>query len=175
VEACIEHAIEKQMHMPAVILLYSAIDAAAWLSCKQDKHTNKEFIEWVDKWMLPLNKLKCTATDLYAARCSILHTFTSKTDLTRKGKARQMCYVYGASTVQEMEDVLKHGGNKVTDFVVVHFKDLYQSYQIGYRNFENDAHSDPAKLAIYEKKLGAYYRQVDQDEADKMVEATKTP
>jgi hypothetical protein len=72
VEVCIEYAIERGMYMPALVLLYSAIDAAAWLSCKQDKHTRKEFIEWVDKWVLPLNKLRCTATDLYSARCGIL-------------------------------------------------------------------------------------------------------
>jgi hypothetical protein len=173
VEACIEYALEKKMHMPATILLYSAIDAAAWLSCKHDKHTNKEYIEWVDKWMLPLNKLQCTAIDLYAARCGILHTFTSKTDLTQSGRTRQMCYVYGDSTVDEMEYILRAGKNKVSDYAVVHFNDLFDSYKTGYRDFVNDAQSDPAKLATYEKKIGAYYRQIDDKEADKMVEAAK--
>jgi hypothetical protein len=170
VDTCIEHALKADMYMPALILIYSAIDAAAWLSCKDDEHTKQDFINWVDTWMLPLKQLTCTATELYSARCSILHTFTSKAKLVRQGKARQICYISGASTIQDMEIILKRRNN--IGFVVIHLNDLYASYKIGYRNFEVAMVSDATQSAIFKNKRAMYYHQVDGIEADKLVEGT---
>jgi hypothetical protein len=63
VDACIKYALKADMFMPAVLLIYSAIDAAAWLSCNEVEHNRKDFINWVDMWIMPQQKLLCTATE----------------------------------------------------------------------------------------------------------------
>jgi hypothetical protein len=168
VVTCIEYALKAEMFIPAVILIYSAIDAAAWLSCDNDHHTRKDFISWVDAWMMPLGKLQCTATELYSARCGILHTFTSKTSLTKQGAARQICYVNRASTVAEMDGYLRRV-NK-TGYVSIHLNDLYDSYKLGYKHFELNSLNDAIKSVRFKRKRELYYRQVDGAEADKMAQ-----
>ena len=65
---CLEHDLVN----PALILIYSSIDAAAWLwSDSEEKSTRKNFEGWVNEFMLPAAGLECTATDLYGARCGL--------------------------------------------------------------------------------------------------------
>lgn len=104
VNTCITNCLDANMLMPTLILIYSAIDGAAWLSHAEDDNKKEHFINWVNEWIMPQKKLNCTAIDLYAARCALLHTYTSKARLTRQGDAKQMCYVYGKATVKEMHD-----------------------------------------------------------------------
>jgi hypothetical protein len=71
--------------MQSLVLLYSAIDTVAW-ACKPDGDTSgSEFCAWVEKYMRPEARLGCTAVDLYAARCAVVHSGRSESRLSRKG------------------------------------------------------------------------------------------
>src|SRR4051794_28031934 len=60
-----------------LILVYSSIDAIAWVASVH--HSGKfRFTNWVNKYLLPSEKLTCTAIDLYGARCGIVHGLTSE-------------------------------------------------------------------------------------------------
>jgi len=66
----IETCIANKFTLPALILMYSAIDTMAWLN-RDEEHedvTRSDFILWVETFLLPDSGLSCTAIDLYAAR-----------------------------------------------------------------------------------------------------------
>src|ERR1700722_11320118 len=89
--SAIERCLEGRLHLPALMLMYSTIDTLAWVAA--DKRVNNQrarFEDWARRWLLPSSKLKCSPTDLYAARCAILHTLTYEADLTKSGKAKRI-------------------------------------------------------------------------------------
>src|ERR1035441_108831 len=73
----VDFCIQAQCLVSAVALIYSTIDALSALtrpSAKKD--TNRTiFINWVKKYIRPDTTLRCSAHDLYGARCGILHNY----------------------------------------------------------------------------------------------------
>jgi hypothetical protein len=89
--AGIEACMEKGLQRPTLVLLYSAIDVAAWLSNDDpNAGVGKRFMGWVDRYLLKAKPLHCTAADLYSARCGLVHTLTSDSDMSDKRKARRV-------------------------------------------------------------------------------------
>jgi hypothetical protein len=88
----IETCLERKRIAPALILLYSAIDTSGWLDSAESHATRESFLQWVDRYLLNAKPLTCTALELYAARCGLLHTFTPDSRLSSEGKARRICY-----------------------------------------------------------------------------------
>src|SRR4051812_2144145 len=95
--AGIEACLEKKLQLPTLVLLYTAIDVAAWLSNDDPTaRVGKRFMAWVDQYLLKAKPLPCTSADLYAARCGVVHTLTADSDLSDQGKARRICYAWGS-------------------------------------------------------------------------------
>ncbi len=114
---------DAKLMQPCLVVLYSAIDAAAWMAAEHDGDVTKsDFLSWVDRFLLPESKLDCTAFDLYGARCGVLHSFSAYSSLQRQGKARLVCYVWGAATVADLQERLKH--LPPDSAVAVHIDDL---------------------------------------------------
>lgn len=84
-------------YLPALVLVYAAIDALAWLD-RRDHAADVErddFQSWVNAYLLTNANAwlrPVTATDLYAARCAILHSQVAASRLSRKGEAREIWY-----------------------------------------------------------------------------------
>ena len=79
---------------PSLILLYSTIDIMAWLD-RDENHKDvrrSDFIKWVETYLLPNYRFSCTALDLYAARCAIIHSYSSESSLSRNGEANMIFY-----------------------------------------------------------------------------------
>src|SRR2546430_3498723 len=98
IEACLQNSLSA----PALILLYSGIDTAGWLDSDQQYATRSSFISWVDKYLLRAKKLACTALDLYAARCGLVHIFTPDSHLSARGDARRICYAWGRGRAEDL-------------------------------------------------------------------------
>lgn len=73
----IEACIEKNLTLPSLILIYSAIDTAGWLDSDERDATRRSFTDWVDRYLLSVRPLRCSSMDLYAARCGVFHTLTA--------------------------------------------------------------------------------------------------
>src|SRR6185295_5604635 len=86
VDACLDN----KLIGPALILIYSAIDTAGWLDSNDQSSTRNSFIDWTNRYLLSTGALSCTALDLYAARCGLLHTFTPNSKLSSDKKARRI-------------------------------------------------------------------------------------
>ena len=84
----------KQLYGYFLVVVYSTIDTLGLLGAPvaQVSASGSSFKEWVQRYFLPQTDGTYTATEMWAARCAILHTFTTESDLSRSGKARQLQY-----------------------------------------------------------------------------------
>lgn len=76
----IELCLTEDLWEPALILIYSGIDAMSWLNRPADKpeNTSIDFVRWVNEFILPESGLTCTAEEVYAARCGLVHSHTAE-------------------------------------------------------------------------------------------------
>ncbi|HCH2845197.1 hypothetical protein NOK91_24570 [Vibrio parahaemolyticus] len=81
----------------ALTIIYSTIDACGLLDApdSQEKATGSSFKSWVNKYMLEDESLECNADDLWGARCAVLHTHTSTSDLSKANRVREIQYISG--------------------------------------------------------------------------------
>src|SRR5438045_609045 len=77
-----EDCMAKGRLLPCLVLLYAAIDIVA--SLESGKASGSAFMAWSDKYLLQGTSLPCTASDLYGARCGILHTLSAESNMSRK-------------------------------------------------------------------------------------------
>lgn len=91
----IQFALDNKCFGSTVILLYSGIDAMAYLSmsAKQKDVLKNDFIEWADKYInFPCNE-QLTGKDLYGARCAMLHNYSVFSRMSRNGECRVISYM----------------------------------------------------------------------------------
>jgi hypothetical protein len=94
IAAAADLCIAANLNTAALILLYSGIDVASWLCAEQpDGSIQNYFVAWVEKYILPTSRFKCSSLDLWAARCGIVHTLSPSSRLARQGKVREILYV----------------------------------------------------------------------------------
>jgi hypothetical protein len=116
--------IDQKLLMPALILIYTLIDTLAWAASSDKKApVRRRFEAWVTEWVG--TRLPCSATELYAARCGILHTLTSKADLTTFGNVREVAYAWGTAKSEDLQATIDHMGK--TKVVAVHVNELFQA------------------------------------------------
>ena len=80
--------------LPALILLYSQIDAIAWLgrpAATPAEPAGPVFEDWVRKYVL-VHGETATPVDLWGARCAVLHTQTPESRVMRTRGARPIWY-----------------------------------------------------------------------------------
>jgi len=120
--------LQNEYLLSAVKLIYSGIDNLAWLARDHDrpKVQRKDFIDFVNKYLLPDSGLTCTSEELYSARCGLLHCNTAQSDISRSGKARCLSYATGLSPE---EGGYEHIRPESRDrHVMVHISKLYKAY-----------------------------------------------
>jgi hypothetical protein len=138
-----EFCVQVRATTPALILIYSAIDVAAWLSGQQ-------FTAWVSKYLLPGSNLDCTPRELYGARNGIVHNFSSESDASREGKLRQIVYSWGKADIETLRAMTKivNLDLDVTStaakakFTSVILEDLIAAFRIGLVQFFKEAESN---------------------------------
>jgi hypothetical protein len=133
---------EAKLVQPCLVVLYSTIDAASWLAANHDGDvTKKDFISWVDRFLLPESALECSAIDLYAARCGALHSLSAHSSLQRKGQARLVCYAWGTASASDLHNVLTD--LRAKDFVAVHLDSLANALFKGWERYLASLGSHP--------------------------------
>ncbi len=140
-------ALDEEMHdclannrvLPALILIYAGIDIVASLESDVKDGVQRSFTRWVDLYMLPHPKLECTALELYAARCGMVHTLTADSKLSRQGKARTISYAWGDALGGDLKESAKRLGRTI---VSVHVNDLHEAFRSGLLKWEDDVKRD---------------------------------
>lgn len=86
-----------KLYGQTTILMYSAIETMGLLDAppSQGKATGATFKAWVTKYILTDPRLTFSDVDLWGARCAVLHTFTTASDLSNDGKAKEIIFFVG--------------------------------------------------------------------------------
>jgi hypothetical protein len=159
--AAISVCLANQYRMPALALIYCGIDVFAALNrpAAQAGTTRHDFIEWCNRYLLPGNSLACTAADLYAARCAILHTYTSKSSHTRSGKARQIIYAWGKRSAKELQQIIDLTGKST--HVAVHIETLAHAFEKAVHAFLHEALADTHRAPTLESRASELFLDHD--------------
>jgi hypothetical protein len=90
----IEVVLSEQCLVSAVGLMFAAIDALSALTRPIDSADTSRsvFIDWTTRYLEPEKRLACTAEELYAARCGVLHTYSADSRLARTNGTRRLVY-----------------------------------------------------------------------------------
>src|ERR1039458_539297 len=155
----VELLMQKNLVAPALTLIYSMIDSMAWAARPQDHPdvTGADFIARVDQYMLPSRGIKCTAGELYAARCAILHSLSTESRHVRNGKARAILYAWGPADSTKLERFIER---KRKNAVALHLDDLIVALTEGSSRFWLAANSDPELCAIIRPRLDQWIESV---------------
>jgi hypothetical protein len=132
--------------LAGLILLYASMDMISSLTrpLTQDDTCKKIFKGWVDDYMLPNSGLKCNASDIYAARCGVLHTLSTSSQHSRSNKARRLEYVDNPTQVQRCQQSVD---STETNIVVVPLPMLLNAFYRGIIRFAEAAQQDEDLLA----------------------------
>ena len=122
----------KGFHGQSLVVFYSAIETLGLLMAKVDvvSASSHTFKSWVKEYLLPCGDYDFDESDMWGARCAVLHTFTTESDLSRANKLKQMQYVAegaGSTLFEVMKQAAStlDGGGK---HVLVDLKELYISF-----------------------------------------------
>ena len=146
-----------------LIVMYSTIDSMGLLDAPptQISANGESFKNWVKTYLLPHGQFDFNEVDCWAARCSVLHTFTSESDLSRKGTAKQIQYYAGPKDTPEAEAFVK--ATKQIDngaHVPAHLEDTYQAFLKGLKSFANGLSDKCKSDSKYEKRLYKVLQQL---------------
>jgi len=136
IQVCLDH----ECLVSAVSLLFGAIDALSALTRPiGNPDTDREvFKTWVEDYLLPGSALRCSATDLYAARCGVVHTYSADSRLGREGAARPLVYQWRRGPAADEAAPLPAGT------IVVEVEALHDAFRGAIEKFlissETDAH-----------------------------------
>lgn len=141
--------------LPAFILTYSAMEAMSWLyAAHPAAPVRLRFSAWVERYALPaVTRLRCTSTELYAARCGLLHTFTADSDLSARGE-RKIPYAWGSADLADLERATR--GVDASCWVAVHVSDLTKALRLGIAQMLEDSLRDPVLAARIEERGASY-------------------
>ena len=164
-------ALEGNCIEPALILLYSGMDAMGWLDSPvgQKDATPTTFLNWCGKYLLhPQADTDVTPLDLYAARCGLLHQHTADSKLYRQGKVTKLFYSRKTQTGEVGFDQMKVGP---TWPVWADIDILLQRFRAGVEAFRKDvaalAEGDPYGAAVVYDRIGtSYFVEVDVPDRD---------
>jgi hypothetical protein len=148
----IEICLQKKLRLSALILIYSNIDILSYLHCANEinKTTRKDFKFWCKQYLMPNSNIGCSANDLYAARCAVLHTGTPISDLSRKGQAKEIIYVWGKTYPRSLEKIIHLTKRKV---VIIRIEELFRGLKKAIGKFISDVYGmdEKKKEHIYSK------------------------
>ncbi len=164
-----ECAIVTKTPLPALMLLYSAIDIAAGLvSTDAEPSVRKGFVSWVNRHMAREKNLSCTAHDLYGARCGLLHGASPVSGLSRKGQARQVLYAWGKSEPAKLRQLTALA--QMDRYVVVHINDLLKAVRLAVEGFLQYVAENPVISKRANKRASSIFGNMTEGEVDALHE-----
>ena len=160
--------LEMKQLMPALVLIYAHIDTLAWAASWQaDASVRERYESWVKRWLLPRlsrHAPELTPTDLYAARCGILHSLTSRSDLSEAGKARELVYAWESTAITTMRRDINDSSSRER-LVGVYCGDMLDSLKQAVADFVEDAKGDVRTAAALAEAASRHYPNISKPES----------
>ena len=145
----IDIALDNGSLRAALILLYAGIDTMAALSMPQGQPSVKrsDFVSWAERYIKFPCSEQLSGQDLYGARCSVLHTYTVNSDLSRAGVCRPVGYMDKAIPEVAYNPAIDKS------IVMVSVQALRDAFFGGVDSFLVDSFADPQKAPLLEERL----------------------
>lgn len=154
----IEDCLTKRRILPCLILLYAGIDS---ISALENGQGRSAFKSWVDRYMLSkASTLGCNASDLYAARCGILHRFSAESNLSRDGQARPIMYAWGTGNAQ---DLARAGVLLQRKEYALHIGELLRAFRDGLADYLEELASDKQRQQTVLANAGIWLTNTSMD------------
>jgi hypothetical protein len=160
-----------ELLMPCLVLVYSGIDVAASLEPSSGNGVGDRFEKWVDRYMVKGNSLPCTARELYAGRCAVVHSYTPDSNLSKAGKARVIGYAYGKADVNKLDEATLRA-NRQAGQVNVHMEDLIEAFHSGYETYLKEALADSERRKEVMKHANIWITSMAPDKIDAYLAVT---
>lgn len=161
---------QRALDVPMLVLIYTAIDTLAWaLYGDRVGEVRQRFTSLCETYVLPGSRIQCTALELYAARCSVLHTLGWESELSRSGKARSVFYSFGTddpTLAQAALDLTNPGS-----FVSLKADDLLAAVQKAVATVAAVAPTDVELASRLSVAAGKQYRSLESSAGYKIFEA----
>ena len=168
--AAIDACYSKALQLPCVVLIYTTIDSLGWVAYgHEEQSTRIRFVRWVERYLLARLDQNCSAIDLYAARCSILHGLAWESDLSKSGKAKSLMYAMGKNTGAVPELSTKVFSDE--HLVCIHVDKLIADLKAGVQEFFEEVSKDPNLSAQVKAASGKTYAAVPVAMYEKFVDA----
>jgi len=153
----IEICLNAKLLISSLVLLYSGIDIVAWLnrSVSKERGNKKDFIRWVDDYLLPNTNIKCRAIDLYAARCAIVHSYSSSSKLSKDGEAKEIYYSWGKANIKSLQNDIDKRSKK--NVVAIHINDFLEAFKEGIEKFKLSIKKDKEIEKIVCDRANKYF------------------
>jgi cytosine/adenosine deaminase-related metal-dependent hydrolase len=157
----IENCFKGKQILPGLILLYAHIDIVASLNrpSSKDEGTRQDFNDWVNQYLLPDSNLSCSADDLYAARCGLVHSYMAEARLTRSGDAKQIFYAWGTAEGAKLQERVMATGLD-SKAVVVHVDGLLKAFFTGLDRFLEALSKDPQKEQLVYERARKFFANI---------------
>jgi hypothetical protein len=125
----VELCVPNRLFTPALVLTYCGIDSAAWVNGDKPTVDRNDFMKWVRDYLLPAKSLRCSAEDLYSARCGLLHNLSSDSGMTRSGAAQVIWYAWRPAPLTALQKVaaFPHAPNPIA----MYGDDLVEGFSLG--------------------------------------------
>lgn len=153
------------LDLPMLVLVYAALDTLAWAVYGHEVAKVKHrFLSVCERYVFPGSSIKCTPLELYAARCSILHSLGWESDLSRAGRARSVFYSFGddnPAVAQEAFDHMRPGR-----FIAVHADELLRAVKEAVARVTEQASRDAALASRLNTADGKQYRVLESKAGD---------
>jgi hypothetical protein len=141
--------LKHERYRATLILVYSAIDAMAFLNMPESQHEVQrgDFIAWASRYIRFSGDEQLTGEDLYGARCAVLHSYTGQSKMSRFGQCRELVYIHKSTK----EPVTAHRTFK--NNFLVSIDALITALFRGMDEFLPLLFADPQKSTIAETRL----------------------
>ena len=150
----VNDAWERKSYRAALILVYSGIDAMAYLTMPsgKEKLTRPDFVAWAEKYLRFRDAdknptLTLPGIELYAARCALVHTYGSEADLHKDGKAKRQIG-YGDEFLPEVAEKAD-----VEHLVMVSIRGLVDAFSRGVAATLQDIKGDEPRRKAFAERL----------------------
>jgi hypothetical protein len=143
--AAIDLLVDSDLVTPAITLLYTTIDAMAWLALPDGRETVKmgDFTGWVQRYELDRAVSPCTADELYGARCGFVHSCNPESTLSRAGSVREIVYMRGYAGRRMLQEEIEALG-KENEAVALHLADFRRGLASAIEGFRGDIYTNKA-------------------------------
>ena len=161
---------DQALDVPMLVLIYTSLDTLAWaVYGDETSEVQRRFISLCDTHVLPGAGISCTALELYAARCSVLHTLGWESNLSKLKKARAFSYSFGNDDPRLAQEVLDR--ERPGECLAIKADDLLTAAKRAVERVAQVASSDQSLAARLTTAEGKQYRSLESKAGDALFEA----